>query len=113
MNTKKVIQHFLTLVGKDKTLLYCDPKGHPFVRLPLDPKKRPCPLRSQSVRSWISTECFHELNYVPSSRDIEAVLNVLEGHAWKNMKDGSSESELTITQERADLIEKLKMRKDS
>ncbi len=113
MNTKKVIQHFLTLVGKDKTLLYCDPKGHPFVRLPLDPHKRPCPLRSQSVRSWISTECFHELSHVASSKDIEAVLNVLEGNAWKNEQNTSSESALLITNERALLIAKLKSRKDT
>ena len=86
MNTKQLIKHILLVVEKNQIPLYCDRQGHPFIELPFDPKKRPWPLRSQTVRSWISTESFQVLNFVSSSGDIEAVLNVLEVHAWKSVR---------------------------
>jgi hypothetical protein len=105
MNTKKLIQHFLALIEKNQIPLYCDRLGHPFIELPLDRKKRPWPLRSQTVRSWICTVCFHDLKAVASSGDIEAILGVLEGHAWQSPRSGIADEELALVVEQDALLQ--------
>ena len=99
MNTKRIINHFLAVVEKQPIPLYCDPRGRPFIELPLDPQNRPWPLRSQTVRSWICTMCFQELLSVPSSGDVESVLNVLEGYALQRMQTIEDSGLLVMVEE--------------
>ena len=114
MNTKRLINELLLVIKKKQIPLYCDPDGNPFINVPIDPQQRPWPLRSKTVRSWVYTECFQGLAFVPTPGAVDAVLNVLEGHAWKDVRNNTGP--VAVTAFTADpnnsvLIEQLKQRK--
>jgi len=114
MNTRRLIQHFLALVAKQQIPLYCDREGNPFIELPIDPQKRPWPLRSKTVRSWVFTECFQGLAFVPTPGAVDALLNILGGHAWQNIRndhDSDANDACTITADHALSIEEINKRK--
>ena len=104
-DTRRLIQHFLEVIERNQIPLYCDRMGHPPIELPLDPNRRPRPLRSQTVRSWICTQCFLDLSLAPTSGAIQAVLNVLEGHAWKIVRSAITDDELALVVEQDSLLQ--------
>lgn len=65
--------------------LYCDFAGQASIRLPEDLPEVSWPLRSQRVRDWLAHRFAseHGTNYLLLDREIDRVLNVLAGEAWK------------------------------
>ena len=110
MNTKRLINELLLVIKKKQIPLYCDPDGNPFINVPIDPQQRPWPLRSKTARSWLYTECYQGLDFVPTPGAVDAVLNVFEGQAWKDVRNKNDLEAGTASHaniDNTDLIEKL------
>lgn len=69
--------------------LFCDIVGQPRIRLPppLDhPVDEPWSIRSERVRVWIAEFIWEKSNFILLDREIDRILNVLEGKAWRNRR---------------------------
>lgn len=69
--------------------LFCDMMGQPRIRLPHSrdhPVEEPWSLRSGRVRGWIADLMWEHSSLVLLDREIDRILNVLEGKAWRDQR---------------------------
>jgi hypothetical protein len=69
--------------------LFCDMMGQPRIRLPPSrdhPDEEPWSLRSARVRGWIAELLWDHSNLVLLDREIDRILNILEGKAWRDQR---------------------------
>lgn len=62
---------------------FCDELRTPSVVIPDDPIERVWTIQSDRVKSWIAEKFFANTDRMIADRDINQVLRVLEGRAWK------------------------------
>lgn len=77
----------LSLIEAESLDFYCDIVGQPRVRLPPTGNQGPdetwC-LRSDRFRAWIAQFIWDRSQRILLDREINRILNVLEGRAWQN-----------------------------
>lgn len=69
--------------------LYCDIAGEPRIRLPTASEQPPeelWSLRSDRVRAWIAEFIWEKSTRVLLDREIDRILNILEGKAWLDQR---------------------------
>jgi hypothetical protein len=79
----------LSLLEQEALELYCDLVGQPSIHLPCTDGQvsdESWGLRSERVRAWIATFAWERLKQILLDREIDRILNVLEGRAWRNRR---------------------------
>lgn len=80
----------LGLILKEPQLeLFCDTVGLPRIRLPTIPNRtaeEPWKLRSDRVRAWIAVFIWERAQIILLDREIDRILNILEGKAWLDQR---------------------------
>ncbi len=80
----------LELILKEPSLeLFCDSGGQPRIRLPpirQHPTEEPWRIRSERVRAWIADFVWERSKDILQDREIDRILNILEGKAWRDLK---------------------------
>lgn len=69
--------------------LFCDILGQPRIRLPPTydhPAEEPWSIRSERVRAWIAEFVWERSSLILQDREIDRILNVLEGKAWRDQR---------------------------
>lgn len=69
--------------------LFCDIVGQPCIRLPPPrdlPAEEPWKIRSERVRAWIADLIWERFRFILLDREIDRILNVLEGKAWRDQR---------------------------
>lgn len=79
----------LEMILAEQPELFCDIVGTPRIRLPPvrdHPAEEPWCLRSERVRAWIAEFMWEQSKLVLLDREIDRILNVLEGKAWHDQR---------------------------
>jgi len=79
----------LEMILAEQPELFCDIVGTPRIRLPPardHPPEEPWCLRSERVRAWIADFFWEKSKRVLLDREIDRILNVLEGKAWQDQR---------------------------
>lgn len=80
---RTILECVLRLLRTDEITLYCDYAGQPFIRLPGSSPSQACPIRSKRFRSWLARECYSQTGHLLLDREIDRIVNVVEGEAWE------------------------------
>lgn len=95
----------LRLILAEQPELFCDIVGHPRIRLPPirdHPVEEPWSIRSPRVRAWIADLFFQHSKLLLHDREIDRILNVLEGMAWHEQP---RDFELSVAVDQDSLLE--------
>lgn len=79
----------LELILDQKPELFVNLVGQPVIALPTpeeQPTARPWPLRSERVKAWIAELVWQRQDIVLGERDIDRIITVLIGKAWKDQR---------------------------
>ncbi|HWA98546.1 MAG TPA: hypothetical protein VG713_08635 [Pirellulales bacterium] len=74
----------LKQLATDGKLLYdCDPSGYPHVHLPGDDPAQSFPVKSERVTSWLANFVFEKTGFIPGSRDLQSLSEIMTADAWE------------------------------
>lgn len=77
------------ILNEPQLELFCDSVGIPRIRLPPvrnSTGEEPWPLRSDRVRAWIADFVWERAAIILLDREIDRILNILEGKAWQDQR---------------------------
>lgn len=77
------------ILSEPQLELFCDSVGLPRIRLPPVPdhkSEEPWSLRSDRVRAWIAEFVWKRTAIILLDREIDRILNILEGKAWQDQR---------------------------
>jgi hypothetical protein len=99
---KLTLTDLLGLVEAGRMALDCDRAGNPIILLPDTLRDLLWPLiRSNRVRAWIARHCFRNTGELLLDREIDRIVNILEGEAFaRRTCDGTGDEGLVRAVER-------------
>ena len=77
------------ILNEPQLELFCDSVGLPRIRLPTVPNgnsEEPWSLRTDRVRAWIAEFVWDRTSIILLDREIDRILNILEGKAWQDQR---------------------------
>jgi hypothetical protein len=100
----EILDHILALAKNQVVDLYRSPVSANYIRLPHTEPKQAVPIRSSRVRAWIARESDFRFRSVLMDREIDRILNVVDGEAWEAGRDDCIEPSFMRHVEREPIV---------